>query len=301
MDECYESHIKHHKGNGAVSGCRQHECHSAGGVCGCCRPVQVFPVPFVFGRRYCIGQLVSYEGGLYVVAVNNPRGYPGESDDFAPLAIEGPIGPQGPQGEVGPIGPQGPQGEVGPIGPQGPQGEVGPIGPQGPQGEAGPIGPQGPAGTGTGELLLNGGLEAFTDAVPDDWETPVATAIAQTTAEGEVYTGSSALRLLNGGSVSQTVAVTGGEYYELSFYNRNIGTSPAVTATVTFTDGTQSETALVILTVNQNTVDGNVPFAYYRGITAQAPEWATDATVSFTATAADGEYAILDDVSFSAA
>ena len=224
-----------------------------------------------------------------MVAVNNPRGYPGESDDFAPLAIEGPVGPQGP------IGPQGPQGEVGPIGPQG---EVGPIGPQG---EVGPIGPQGPAGTGTGELLLNGGLEAFTDAVPDDWETPVATAIAQTTAEGEVYTGSSALRLLNGGSVSQTVAVTGGEYYELSFYNRNIGTSPAVTATVTFTDGIQSETALVILTVNQNTVDGNAPFAYYRGITAQAPEWATDAAVSFVATAADGEYAILDDVSFSAA
>jgi hypothetical protein len=52
----------------------------------------------------------------------------------------GPIGPQGPQGDVGPQGPQGPQGD---IGPQGPQGDVGP---QGPQGVVGPQGLQGPPG-----------------------------------------------------------------------------------------------------------------------------------------------------------
>ena len=50
------------------------------------------------------------------------------------------------QGTQGPVGPQGPQGEQGPVGPQGPQGEQGPAGPQGPQGEQGPVGPQGPAG-----------------------------------------------------------------------------------------------------------------------------------------------------------
>nr|WP_317632811.1 hypothetical protein [uncultured Flavobacterium sp.] len=65
---------------------------------------------------------------------------------------QGPIGPQGLQGEVGPqgpIGPQGLQGEVGPqgpIGPQGLQGDPGPIGPQGPQGLQGEVGPQGPIG-----------------------------------------------------------------------------------------------------------------------------------------------------------
>ncbi len=145
---------------------------------------------------------------------------------------------------------------------------------------------------------MNAGFETFTDAVPDGWRTPAATDIAPTTAQGEVYTGSSALRLLDGGSVSQDVAVTGGEYYALSFYNRNVGTSPVLQATVTFTDGSQTETSLTIVAVNQNTADTAAPFAYYRGVTTVAPDWVATATVTFTASANADEYAILDDVSF---
>ena len=78
-----------------------------------------------------------------------------KSEDVKVVTIHdygGPIGPQGPQGEVGPqgpqgvMGPQGPQGEIGPEGPVGLMGPVGPRGPQGLQGPQGEVGPQGPRG-----------------------------------------------------------------------------------------------------------------------------------------------------------
>jgi hypothetical protein len=59
------------------------------------------------------------------------------------IGEQGPIGPQGPQGEPGLQGPQGPQGEPG-I--QGPAGERGPIGVRGLQGEPGIQGPIGEPG-----------------------------------------------------------------------------------------------------------------------------------------------------------
>ena len=74
------------------------------------------------------------------------------------VGTQGPVGPQGPKGEMGlqgKVGPQGPKGEMGPqgkVGPQGPKGEMGlqgKAGAQGPKGEMGlqgQVGPQGPKG-----------------------------------------------------------------------------------------------------------------------------------------------------------
>lgn len=64
-------------------------------------------------------------------------------------AVEGPPGPQGPQGQPGPQGAQGdpgPAGQQGGVGPAGPQGDPGPIGPEGPQGPTGQTGIPGAAG-----------------------------------------------------------------------------------------------------------------------------------------------------------
>ena len=47
-------------------------------------------------------------------------------------AIEGPPGPQGPEGDPGPQGIQGPEGDPGPQGIQGPEGDAGPPGARGP-------------------------------------------------------------------------------------------------------------------------------------------------------------------------
>jgi len=84
-----------------------------------------------------------------------PQGIQGPVGNTGSTGPQGPIGntgPQGPQGQVGPTGPQGPIGQTGTAGPQGPQGQVGPqgltgdAGPIGPTGATGPTGPQGPIG-----------------------------------------------------------------------------------------------------------------------------------------------------------
>lgn len=109
-------------------------------------------VPFNPQVPYRMGDIVYYNGYLYLVNRNYPAGYPGVSQDFTLLTAEGPTGATGP---AGPTGPMGPAGATGATGPQGPQGLQGPAGVTGPQGEAGatgangatgPQGPQGPQG-----------------------------------------------------------------------------------------------------------------------------------------------------------
>ena len=87
-----------------------------------CPPPRPVPVPFVEGGTYYAGQLVTYQGQLYQVLVDNPRGIPGMSDEFLRVSDWGPVGPTGP---MGPQGPQGPAGAPGPAGPTGPMGPTG--------------------------------------------------------------------------------------------------------------------------------------------------------------------------------
>ncbi|MFQ9412091.1 MAG: hypothetical protein ACLR1T_15055 [Evtepia gabavorous] len=78
------------------------------------------------GRHYRAGQLVTYNGFLYVANVDNASGVPGESPDFTLLSTLQPIGPTGP---AGPTGPTGPAGQPGIPGQPGTPGAAGPTGP----------------------------------------------------------------------------------------------------------------------------------------------------------------------------
>ena len=62
------------------------------------------PTPWVLGGIYRAGQLVTYNGFLYVANVDNASGVPGESPDFTLLSTLQPIGPTGPAGPTGPTG-----------------------------------------------------------------------------------------------------------------------------------------------------------------------------------------------------
>ena len=62
------------------------------------------PTPWVLGGCYQAGQLVTYNGYLYVANVDNAAGVPGESADFTLLSTLQPVGPTGPAGPVGPTG-----------------------------------------------------------------------------------------------------------------------------------------------------------------------------------------------------
>ena len=109
MSDCYEAKMKRYAGEG-VPARQERPCGDGPREC-----PPTFPVPFVAGRSYCAGQLVVYQGSLYLINVNCPQGLPGESDDFTPVATVGPTGPTGPTGATGDIGPTGPTGPTGPA------------------------------------------------------------------------------------------------------------------------------------------------------------------------------------------
>ncbi|MED4071126.1 hypothetical protein P4602_07620, partial [Priestia endophytica] len=62
---------------------------------------------------YLAGQVVTYNGSLYIADIASPRGIPGSSPDYTLLASRGATGPAGPTGVSGAPGPTGPQGSTG--------------------------------------------------------------------------------------------------------------------------------------------------------------------------------------------
>ena len=143
-------------------------------------------------------------------------------------------------------------------------------------------------------------MEVFQNGVPAGWSTGNSQKVSQVTAQGRVHTGTSAVNLTDGGELWQDVPVEGGCYFDFSFFSRGEGAQVAVEATVTFMGaGHPAENGLTISIRSQDLTNDNREFGYYRGITAQAPDWATTARLRFAVTANGSQSADLDDVSFS--
>ena len=234
--------------------------------------------------------------------LQGPKGEQGEEGPQGPKGEKGETGPQGPKGEKGEEGPQGPKGEKGETGPQGPKGEKGEEGPQGPKGEVGPQGEQGADGVcacSGGELLKNGGMEEFSKTVPVGWNMNDADLSDAEERQGRVHSGYSAVALKNGAVLTQTVHVTGGCFYELSFFAKGACAGVQLEATVTFLDASDTaETALRILVREQELPNCCSCYAYYRGLTTKAPENAKQARITFKIEAEECSSALLDDISF---
>ncbi len=294
MKQYYASDWEQRRENDAAAYLSSSGCCPRGPFC-CCPP----PCPPLIGPTGPTG----------------PQGIPGPdgaTGPTGPQGIPGPVGATGATGATGPTGATGATGATGPIGPTGPTGATGatgatgPTGPTGATGATGATGPTGPTGTcvcpcrSTGEMVLNGGMEQFTDSVPTNWNTNDAQRISRVTAQGRVHTGSSAVNLTNGGELWQDIRITGGCYFDFSFFARGEGAQVAIEATVTFMNAQgDSQNGLTISIHSQNLTNDNREFAYYRGITGQAPAGATMARVRFAVTANGGQSADLDDVSFS--
>ena len=125
-----------------------------------------FPSPFDPNEagNYVMGQVVYYNGNLYLVNKDNPSGFPGSSPDYTLISNESIVGPMGPAGNtvVQPYTPDGiyKQGDLvyyngnlygvnrdNPVGPPDQSSDFSLIqnfysvtGPQGPQGPQGPMG-----------------------------------------------------------------------------------------------------------------------------------------------------------------
>ncbi|MGY4786876.1 hypothetical protein ACVNSY_03890 [Bacillus sp. OHL2] len=94
---------------------------------------------------YPLGQVVTYEGGTYLVNTAPPTGTPDTSPDYTLLAAAGATGVTGATGtgvtgSTGATGVTGPTGEVGPTGATGVTGVTGEIGPTGATGVTGATG-----------------------------------------------------------------------------------------------------------------------------------------------------------------
>lgn len=206
---------------------------------------------------------------------------------------------------VGPMGPMGPQGPTGVTGPTGATGVTGITGATGPLGVTGATGATGATGTcvcpcvSKGEQVVNGGMELFTGTVPTGWIINNAGLSAKDTMQGNVHSGQASVRLKDKAVLRQAADITGGCFYELSFFARGNGAKVQLKATVTFTNGQGlEEEVLVIFVREQDMPNDNREFAFYRGITTVAPAAATSARITFEVTAEGEQSMNLDDVSF---
>jgi hypothetical protein len=107
------------------------------------------------------------------------------------------------------------------------------------------------------------------------------------------------VNLLNGANLNQTVSVTEGCFYELSFFALGEGANVDVEAVVTFITATGYSEGLRISVEMQDIPTAVRQFAYYRGITDAAPQGAFEAEIVFHVMAEGGQSLLLDDVSFS--
>ena len=220
----------------------------------------------------------------------------------------GPTGTTGATGATGATGPTGATGTAGATGPTGPTGATGPTGPTGATGATGATGPTGPTGTCTcscrsrGELVLNGGMEAFTDTVPTSWTANNKNLVSQVGQQGRVHSGNLAANLVNGAVLYQDIAVDAGCYHRFSFFARGEGSKVSVTAKVIYLNAQDQPTqGLLIQVRQQDMTNSNRDFAYYQGITIAAPAGTVKARIEFDVSTDGGQSMDLDDVSFSLA
>ncbi|KDE26544.1 triple helix repeat-containing collagen, partial [Bacillus safensis FO-36b] len=102
----------------------------------------VVPYDAAAAPGYPLGQVVTYEGGTYLVNTASPTGTPDTSPDYTLLAAAGATGVTGATG----TGATGATGEIGPTGVTGVTGATGEIGPTGATGVTGATGEIGPTG-----------------------------------------------------------------------------------------------------------------------------------------------------------
>lgn len=272
--------------------------------CGC-QPIRCcVPNPCCSCPRCCIGPT----GPTGTTGATGATGATGPTGATGTAGAAGATGPTGATGATGTAGATGLTGPTGATGATGTTGATGPTGPTGATGATGATGPTGPTGTCTcscrsrGELVLNGGMEAFTDTVPTSWTANNKNLVSQVGQQGRVHSGNMAANLVNGAVLYQDIAVDAGCYHRFSFFARGEGSKVSVTAKVIYLNAQDQPTqGLLIQVRQQDMTNSNRDFAYYQGITIAAPAGTVKARIEFDVSTDGGQSMDLDDVSFSLA
>lgn len=98
--------------------------------------------------------------------------------------------------------------------------------------------------------------------------------------------------------LSQTTPIEGGCFYMLSFFARGEGSQVGLTAQVIFITPTGPVSGGTLTVRQQDMVNSNRSFAYYRLVTVAAPAAASSARIEFSVDALGMQSMDLDDVSF---
>jgi len=149
-------------------------------------------------------------------------------------------------------------------------------------------------------MVVNGGMETFTNNVPTGWTTTTPAAVSPVSQQGRVHSGNFAVNLADGANLSQRInGITPGCFYEFSFFARGEGAQVGLVAQVIFETPGGDVVDGTITVRQQDITNDNRDFAFYRLITTAAPPNATSARIVFTVSANGGQSLDLDDVSFS--
>ena len=235
-----------------------------------------------------------------------PTGNTGVTGPTGPTGNTGVTGPTGPTGNTGVTGATGPTGNTGVTGATGPTGNTGVTGATGPTGNTGvtgATGATGPAGEGCaslGEQILNGGMENFIGNLPVSWNSTTPTSIGSVNQAGRVHSGNLSVNMQDGSDLYQDVDdIQVGCYYVLSFFAHGEGQQVGLRATITFLDGQNNQLSTDQLIVReQDLVNSNRSFGYFRLVSEAAPSGAVKARITFYVVAGGGQSMDLDDVSF---
>lgn len=184
----------------------------------------------------------------------------------------------------------------------GPTGNTGATGPTGLTGNTGATGPTGPRGEGCaslGEQILNGGMEDFIDDLPVSWNSTTPVSIESVDQAGRVHSGNLSVNMQDGSDLYQDVDIKVGCYYILSFFAHGEGQQIGLRATITFLDDQNNRLLTNQLIVReQDLINSNRSFGYFRLVSGAAPSGAVKARVAFYVVAGGGQSMDLDDVSF---
>ena len=144
-------------------------------------------------------------------------------------------------------------------------------------------------------------MEVFdANGVPAGWQINHSDLAEADDAPGDVHSGNFSVLLSGDAVLWQNVSINGGCFFTLSFFARGNGALVQLEASVIFSRPGSEETEVSSILIRaQDIPTDNRNFAYYRFITAQAPNDATNARVEFRVTVGGNQALNLDDVSFS--
>lgn len=141
-------------------------------------------------------------------------------------------------------------------------------------------------------------MENSSNDKPLNWTFTNPDGVTSVNIQGRVHSGNWAVNIEDASAIEQTIPVTtGGCYYILSFFARGEGSQVGLTASVVFQTTTGPINGGIIDIRQQDIVNSNRSFAFYKIVTSAAPDNTTAITIKFLVNA-DGEQSLdLDDVS----